>query len=144
MSNEDDNIIAVDFSRGRSKRADTPPAMPAAKLKREHTLYDATKLAVFHLFIADSMVFVRFKTQEPGVVVPEAVRKEKMNGLNFSKRFGISDFAFDDDGVRASLAFGGVNIFCDIPWSSVVSMTCAKTGEEIWWASSLPKEEVKS
>ena len=60
--------------------------------------------------------------------------------LNFSHKFGVADFFYDDDGVRCSLSFQGQPFFCDIPWTAVWGLTSHADGERVLWPDSLPAE----
>ncbi len=134
-----DNVISVDFSKGRSTtkpKTATPAPKPAVKVSMD----DAVKLMVFTLMISDSKVQVRLVTGVDGVVIPESMRGEVVQVLNFSKKFGIADFNYDQRGVRASLGFAGVNSFCDIPWPAVFAVACEKTGAVCAWPNAMSPE----
>ena len=60
--------------------------------------------------------------------------------LNFSHKFGVADFFYDDDGVRASLSFSGQAFFVDVPWTAVYGMLSHVDGERMIWPDSLPEE----
>ena len=57
-------------------------------------------------------------------LVPESCSSRIVH-LNFSYRYRIDDFCVDEKGIRASLSFGGVPQFCDIPWSAVCGISLA-------------------
>lgn len=132
-----ENVISVDFSKGRST---TKPKMPAPESRVSASMDDVVKLMVFTLMIAESKVQVRLATEVEGVVIPESLRGEKIQVLNFSKKFGIADFDYDQCGVRASLSFNGVDSFCDIPWPAVFAMVCEKTSAACVWPNAMLPE----
>jgi hypothetical protein len=132
-----ENVISVDFSKGRST---TKPKMPAQAAAVKVSMDDAVKLMVFTLMIAESKVQVRLATEVEGVVIPESLRGEVVQVLNFSKKFGVPDFNYDHRGVRASLSFNGVDSLCDIPWPAVFAMACEKTGAVCAWPNAMIPE----
>ncbi len=77
-----------------------------------------------------------------GVKVPAQFRSEPILRLNFSYRFGIDDFQVDARGVRASLSFGGVNHFCDIPWGAVIAISSQVLGEKYVCAENFSVEQL--
>lgn len=126
------NVVHLKFgARGGDARADVPaPTNPPEPEKRR----------AFARLILESMVLVHLDPRRPGVRVPARSARESQLALNFSHRFGVADFVYDDHGVRASLSFGGVPTFCDIPWSAVYSMRSHLTHETVMWPSSMPEE----
>lgn len=57
-----------------------------------------------------------------GVKVPERFRGSPTLVLNYSYKYHIADFDFDDEKVVASLAFGGVPFQCIVPWDAVMGI----------------------
>lgn len=137
MSDEpvNDNVTHVDFTRGRTR---TKTETPAAKVEALAVGDGGTKLLVFRAMIAEGMVMIRFATQAPHLIVPEALKSRPVNALNFSTKFGIADFVYDGKGVRATLSFGGVNAYVDVPWPAVFGMVSHKTEETVAWPDSMP------
>ena len=78
-----------------------------------------------------------------GVRVPAAFRDQPVLRLNFSYRFGISDFMVDERGVRASLSFGGVNHFCDIPWGAVLALSSTPADEMYVWVENFSLDQLE-
>ena len=54
-----------------------------------------------------------------GVSVPAHFADRSELVLNFSHRFFIDDFTYDERAVCASLSFSGRPYFCVVPWASV-------------------------
>lgn len=122
-----DNVVRVAFGAARPIRAD---ACPRA----------AEKLAAFTRLVDAGMVLVHLDTRVPGARVPPQYAGDVQLGLNFSHRFGLGDFVFDDVGVRASLSFQGQPFFCDVPWSAVFMMRSYVTDDVALFTESMPRE----
>jgi stringent starvation protein B len=146
--------IVVDFA-ARRRRQKEHEAQEAARKAAQQRAADAArtrptpaelgpdrpeKLRVFARLAERGMVMVTLDARSAGVRVPPHLAGELQLNLNFSLRFGIDDFAFDDDGVRASLSFRGTPFSCDVPWSAVYLMTSAVDAERLMWPDSLPSE----
>ena len=78
-----------------------------------------------------------------GVRVPAQFRNQPLLRLNFSYRFGIADFQVDERGVRASLSFGGVPHFCDIPWGAVLALSSEPTDELYVWVDQFSLDQLQ-
>lgn len=57
-----------------------------------------------------------------GVTVPDRFRGSPTLVLNYSYRYHIADFNFDDEKVVASLSFGGMPFQCIVPWDAVIGI----------------------
>lgn len=57
-----------------------------------------------------------------GVSVPSHLRNMPSLVLNYSYRYHIADFDFDDERVVASLSFQGTPYQCIVPWDAVVGI----------------------
>ena len=120
------NVVRVDFKRAQR----TSPSDPLAP----------QKFAVFSRFIAKGKVMVTLDARRTGVNVPSHLANEPQLNLDFSERFGLSDFMYDERGVRASLSFNRQPFFCDVPWSSVYALFSHVDNERLTWARALPQE----
>ncbi|MFU8804489.1 MAG: ClpXP protease specificity-enhancing factor SspB [Bradymonadaceae bacterium] len=109
-----DNVLHVDFSRRSSAR--TPRT---AEIVEYDDPLGETKLGHFSDLIELGMVMVTLDSRVAGVEVPPQLRGLPELRLNFSHRFGIEDFAFDEQGVRGSLSFDGKAHYVVIPWHAV-------------------------
>ena len=125
-----DNVVRVAFGAAKPMRAD---ACPRAE----------EKLAFFSRLIESGMVLVNLDTRVPGAVVPSQFAGDVQLGLNFSHRFGLSDFEYDTRGVRASLSFQGQPVFCDVPWSAVFMIRSYVTEDVSLFSESMPRELAK-
>lgn len=138
-----DNVVRVDFGAARRPKAKPPAAVrappPAAtELGTERP----EKLRMFARLIEKGMVMVTVDTRVVEVRVPTRFAGELQLNLNFSHRFGLEDFDYDDVGVRGSLSFGGTPFHCELPWHAVYGMTSHVDGERLLWPDSFPKELV--
>lgn len=122
-----DNVVHVAF--GAVKKS-VIPEDPIAAEKLEH----------FTRLIDAGMVLVSLDTRKPGVSIPEGFRGDPQLGLNFSHRFGISDFDYDEQGVRATLSFQGNGHYCDIPWGAVFMLRSYVTDEVALFPDTVPPE----
>jgi hypothetical protein len=120
------NVVRVDFKRAQR----TSPADPLAP----------QKFAVFSRFIEKGKVMVTLDARRTGISVPSHLAGESQLNLDFSERFGLADFIYDERGVRASLSFQRQPFFCDVPWSCVYALFSHADNERITWASALPQE----
>ncbi len=105
-----DNVIELSFGSSQPKAAEIPAPS-------EQTIYD-----VFCHFIEMGMVNLTLDSRVKGVAVPPHLQEQPYLNLNWSKKFFLPDFVYDEHGVRGSLSFNGVNSFCDIPWQAVWMM----------------------
>ena len=138
-----DNVVRVDFSSRKPKtKAIRPPQRVQPPASTELSPERPEKLRQFARLIEKGMVMVTVDARLAAVRVPSRFVGELQLNLNFSHRFGLEDFDYDDDGVRASLSFGGQPFFCDLPWSTVYGMTSHVDGERLLWPDSFPQELV--
>jgi len=134
-----DNLVRVDFGARRLKPAPPPTARPPSST--ELGTDRPEKLRQFARLIERGQVMLTLDPRVDNARVPAQFSSELQLNLNFSHRFGLDDFDYDDEGVRASLSFGGKPFFCDIPWTAVYGMTSHVDGEErLMWPDSFPRE----
>ena len=138
MLSEDvsNNVITVDFKRQvrSSESAVEKPILDAA------LNLCAQKLKLFSEWIDLGMVMVIFDPRMSGVQVPKELAQECELRLNFSHRFDLKDFVYDQDGISATLMFPGGLFFCVVPWSSIFAMHSYADNSGAMWPDSLPKE----
>lgn len=143
MSNEEeqeeqeDNVVAVDFSRGRARPE--PPAKDDHSHKSGTSgVYDAVKRFAFDKYIAEGLVQIEFATMYPGVVIPEHLKAKPIERLNFSHKFRVADFKWDETGVSATLSVNKTPAFCHVPWGAIFVMLSKAFDEAIAWPCSYP------
>ena len=98
------------------------------------------KQAVFEELLAEGVAALHLDARAGGVHVPAHLRGREWLVLNWSYRYGVSDFAFDDSGVRASLSFGGCPHACEIPWDAVFGVTDDSRESGRFWPEDMPAE----
>lgn len=91
------------------------------------TTKGARKLEAFKKGLERNVVMVTLDARREGVSVPSQFAKEVALSLNFSHRYNLPDFAFDEQGVSATLSFNEGYFFCLIPWEAVY-----RIGDEVW------------
>jgi stringent starvation protein B len=86
------------------------------------------------------MVMIHLDARRPGVVVPEALRKEAHLRLNLSYRFDPPDLTVTEWGIRSTLSFSDVRHKVSVPWSAVFAMT-SHVSKEFWmYPDDMPPE----
>ncbi len=131
------NVVRVDFAaRKKPKQPELTQPSSSSELGADRP----EKLRVFSRLIERGMVMVTTDARRDNVRVPPRLSGELQLNLNFSHKFGLADFFYDDDGVRCSLSFNGQPFFCDIPWPAVWGLTSHADGERVLWPDSLPEE----
>lgn len=135
-----DNVVRVDFGKKRegTQTRREIPIPKATDLPEDPTA--PQKLEAFTKLIEMGMTMVTVDSRRPGVVVPPVHQGEIQLNLNFSLRFGIDDFRYDEDDVRASLSFGGIPHLCILPWSAVYMVRSHVTDDVAVFPNSLPPE----
>lgn len=84
----------------------------------------AKRAAMLSLLDTGRMVRVVFTTATPGVEVPDWVKEQPVNALDFGRRAPtpICDLEVTDKAVSATLRFGAEYFLCVIPWEAVVGI----------------------
>lgn len=108
----------------------------ASQERGEHipTEADLLKLEVFIDHIERGMTQVIVDATSEEVKVPPQFKERENLHLNFSLRFGVDDFDYDEYGVRSSLSFNGSYFFCDLPWKHVRGIFDPSTREGVMFA----------
>jgi len=144
---DDDNVVRIDFARKtivgadgaeRPIRSDDGPK-PAAGDKAL-VPPDESKLACFSRLVDEGLVLVTLDARVPGVQVPKRFAGALQFHLNFSHRFRVPDFAYDDLGVRATLGFDTGDFKCVVPWNAVYAMSSQVLNERRVFPESFPQE----
>ena len=150
-----DNVIHVDFrtkqrmsatetaTGGRSEvgSAGDAATQPASIGELEQLLSTGEgPAALFAEWIESGMVMVTLDARRDGVRVPDHLRDSSQLNLNFSKRFGISDFTYDDEAVSGTLSFGGVPTFCFVPWGAVYVLSSQSREDVRVFVANVPTE----
>lgn len=80
------------------------------------------KRAFFERALGSGIAALYLDPRVNGVVVPEKFAGYNALVLNYSYKYMVSDFAFDDHFVIASLSFGGFPFRCVVPWAAVLAI----------------------
>lgn len=132
MDTPPDNIVSIDFGRARRKST-TDDAIP-----KELPALSLEKRRAFEELLEFGIVSIAFDPKAPLVEVPRNYRSSAHMVLNFSYRFHIHDFKFDDYGTRATLTFPEGYFCCYVPWDAVFSMHSDKAQKSLFWPDSSP------
>ena len=124
----------------KPKMAASAPALPSSQMVAPVSLLTMNKLGRFQAFIKDHLTALTFDTRVAGVEVPRQFRGVPRLVMNFSHNFHIPDFAYDEQGVRATLSFDTGDFFVQIPWDAIYAMMVPKTKEAAMWDVSVPAE----
>lgn len=143
-----DNVVHVDFRRGRvldrdgvASSASALDADPVEPVEGDgDTPTPASKHEHFAGLIEHGLVLVTLDTRAPGVSVPDSFRGTPQLHLSFSHRFGLDDFAFDENSIRATLSFEGGPHYCVVPWDAVYAMSSEELDERRVFRESFPPE----
>jgi stringent starvation protein B len=101
---------------------------------------DRTKRAAFEDLLEHGIVILHLDARAADVRVPPWLRDRSWLVLNFSLRFHVEDFVFDELAVKAALSFRGTPQSCLIPWSAVFAMGSQVRDELHIWRQDVPRE----
>lgn len=102
------------------------------------------KLRCFRHLLETGVTALHFDARRPGVEVPLHLRDDPWLVLNYSYRYNVSDFAFDDAGVTATLSFAGQGHLCFVPWTAVFAITDDARTEGQHWQEDVPTAPKRS
>ncbi len=102
------------------------------------------KSAAFAALLAKGITALHMDARVAGLRVPSHLRDRSWLVLNFSYGYQLSDFNFDDDGVQASLSFGGRPFPCFVPWEAVFAMSDESRDTFHFWQEEMPPEALAS
>jgi hypothetical protein len=126
----DDNVVIVDFTRGSKENRTFPlVGLSASNLHKLKVFEDLLKQGTTALVLDASSIDVK---------VPLDLKDVPNLRLNFSHRYGIADFAYDESGVKATLSFPEGFYFCMIPWKAVFIIELDSTGMGAVWREDVP------
>ncbi len=98
------------------------------------------KQAVFAALLEEGIAALHIDARREGVDVPQHLQGRPWLVLNYSYRFQIDDFRFDDSTVFASLSFSGARFPCRVPWAAVFAISDARRERMRVWAPDMPLE----
>ncbi|MBI5607508.1 MAG: hypothetical protein HY902_01355 [Deltaproteobacteria bacterium] len=103
-------------------------------------LRNLQKRKVFDELLQQGITALHLDARRPDVMVPPHLADQAWLVLNYSWRYGVHDFRFDDEAVEASLSFGGRPYFCRVPWSAVFAVTDTSRNQGYIWNDEVPGE----
>ncbi len=106
------------------------------------TLRNLQKRKIFDDMLQAGIAAVHLDARQPGVLVPPHLADQAWLVLNYSWRYRVADFRFDDEAVEASLSFGGQSHFCRVPWAAVFAVTDPGRSQGQIWHDEVPGEVV--
>jgi len=98
------------------------------------------KRKLFATLLETGITALHLDPRRPGVIVPGRFADQSWLVLNYSYRYGIADFRFDDQVVEASLSFAGQPFYCRVPWQAVFAMTDSTRQRGRIWHDEVPAD----
>lgn len=128
-------VIRVDFAKktiiGEDIHAHSPTKRPTGN-----------KLEVFTAMIHDGLTSTVFRPDAPGVKVHDSLRGQQHVIFNWSHRFGLDDFTYDEQGIGGTLSVSGQAQYVFLPWDSVAGMYPANDySAAVFWFDEEAKDE---
>jgi stringent starvation protein B len=102
------------------------------------------KKETLRAWLARGVTMVHLDARRPGVVVPPQYVGDAHLRLNLSYRYSIPDLEVGDDGVQATLSFGGRPFHCVLPWEAIFGITSQASGDGQVWPEDLPVEVMQT
>ncbi len=99
-------------------------------------------VGVFSELLELGITALHLDARAEGVRVPPWLRDRGWLVLNYSYRYNIADFEFDEQGVFASLSFGGRPFPCWVPWSAVFAISDADQQRLLLWPERIPSDQI--
>lgn len=112
-----DNVIDLEEYRNKNK----PYVEPSTEESK-------AKLTYFSELIKRGRTTLTIDSRKSGVVLPSNLLNNKSVCIDWSTKFGILDFAYDEGGVRGTLTFAGQPFFTLLPWKSIWIIHIAEEG----------------
>lgn len=88
---------------------------------------NAEKLEAFKQGLEQGIIMITLDATQDKVSVPSQFSKSVHLSLNYSYQYQLPDFAFDEEGVSATLSFDEGYFYCLVPWEAVY-----RIGTQIW------------
>lgn len=98
------------------------------------------KKKLFMTLLESGITALHLDPRRVGVIVPGRFRIQNWLVLNYSYRYGIADFRFDDQIIEATLSFGGQPFYCRVPWSAVFAITDSTRQRGRIWHDEVPSD----
>lgn len=99
------------------------------------------KREVFESSLEKGIASLHLDATVRGTRVPAHLSGQRNLVLNYSYRYQIPDFVFDEEGVVASLSFKGVPFQCVVPWDAVFGIGSHADGNFYSFVGASPEEK---
>lgn len=87
------------------------------------------KREIFSLCLESGVTSVVLDATVSGVVVPDRFKGARDLVLNYSYRYDLPDFSFDEKLIVGSLSFSGAPFKCIVPWNAVLGIGSQTEGK---------------
>lgn len=134
-------VFHVDFKNKKlvEKQSD---GSPEAEIKPDVVAEPMSKKDYFAKLIDSGLVQILVNPKVRSTKLPADLKSNLYVALNWSYKFNIDDFAFDDKGVKGTLSFNSKSFFVNVPWKSIWAIFLPKSPKESMkiWEADVPKE----
>lgn len=103
-------------------------------------LRNRQKRELFDRLMQAGVTALHLDPRRSGVQVPGHLTQQSWLVLNWSHRYQISDFHYDEHGVQGSLSFARQPFFCRVPWDAVFAITDESRKAGKIWEDELPSD----
>lgn len=90
------------------------------------------KMGFFSRALQGGIASVYLDPRVSGVRVPDNFKGQELLVLNYSYRYHIADFNFDDNCIVASLSFSGYPFQCVVPWDAIMGI--GNNAEDVFYS----------
>ncbi len=138
-----DNVIRFPFGGAAlpATAASTCPAEPELPVLTDGRQDDAgSQSAQFTRMIDQGLTSVLVNSWVQGVSLPRELMNQARLLLNWSYRFHLPDFAFDEAGIRGTLSFASGDHYVKLPWASIYVMFLKNGDSWAYWPQQTPDE----
>lgn len=98
------------------------------------------KRKLFEQLLGQGVAALHLDPRFSGVLLPAYLKDQPVLVLNYSYRYGVGDFRFDDKVVEATLSFSKQPSFTTVPWAAVFAVTTDSRTQGTVWQEDLPEE----
>jgi len=120
LTKQEESYDSILDTFGGEEETNIASAPSSEKIHQQHhRQMRQTKKEFFSRALQGGIASLYLVPTTKGVVVPEQFMGAPELVLNYSYRYHIADFNFDDERVVASLSFGGFPFQCVVPWDAV-------------------------
>ena len=133
---DDNKVIRVDFGAKKVVDETAKPAPAPGPFSQESQKKMKTMLSM----LENGTVMLTIDARKDGVTVPPVHATTIGLNLNFDYEFAIPDFVVDEEGVSASLSFGGRDFWCRVPWDAIYGMRSHADDQLMIFPRSFPDE----